>query len=194
MAKLTPRETTALTWRSAVLAELKPRIARGLDRRPDFILFTDSATSTPLIAGVLFRPISRKVLQLTTGRVPSARLRRFLRRNKIFGSEMLSPMAFLWTHGRILRNSACAIYLDSNNAIAALLRGGSCDGFIAAMVEVFWQLIQKLGMVVWIGRVTSKLNIADLPTRNLPTPYEIEHRSELRHLLALLNECLSWLE
>ena len=176
------------------MAELKPRIARGLDRRHDFILFTDAATSTPLIAGVLFRPSSRKALQLTTGRVLSAWLRRFHRRNKISGSEMLAPLAFLWTHGRLLRNSACAIYLDINNAIAALLRGGSCDGFIAAMVEVFWQLIQKLGMVVWIGRATSKLNIADLPTRNLPIPYEIEHISEFRQLLALLNECLSWIE
>ena len=194
VATLTPRETTTLIWRPSVLAELKPRIARGLGRCPDFILFTDAATRTPLIAGVLFRPSSRRVLQLTKGRVPSSWLRRFHRRNKIFGAEFLAPLAFLWTHGRLLRNSACTIYLDSNNAIASLLRGDSCDSFIAAMVAVFWKLIQKLGMVVLIGRVTSKLNVADLPTRYLPTPFEVEHISEFRQLLALLNECIAWLE
>ena len=67
-AKLSPRET-ALKCRTAVMAEPKPRIARGLNSRPDFILSKDAATSAPLISRVLFKPRSTRVLQLT-GRVP----------------------------------------------------------------------------------------------------------------------------
>ena len=191
-AKLSSREMSTLRWWLAITKELKPRIAHSLNSHPDFVLFTDAATSNPLIAGVLFRPRSTKVLQLTTGRVPSAWIRRFHRRNKIFGSELLAPLAFIWTHQDLMRGKACAIYLDSNNALAALLRGDSCDSFIVAMVAVFWKLVQKLGMAVWLGRVKSKLNVADLPTRNLQLPYQVEHSSEFKRLLALLTECLCW--
>ena len=94
VAKLSPREIPTLKWWSAVLRGLKPRIARILNRYPDFILFTDAATITPLIAGVLFHPKLARVLQLTKSRAPSAWLRRFHRRNKIFGSELLAPSFF----------------------------------------------------------------------------------------------------
>ena len=42
------------------------------------------------------------------------------------------------------------------------------------MVAMFWKLARKPGMAVWIGRVKSKLNITDLPTRNLPIPYPVQ--------------------
>ena len=94
----------------------------------------------------------------------------------------------------MLANPACTVYLDSNNAIASLLRGGSCDSFISAMVAVFWKITQQLGTAVWIGRAKSKLNVADLPARNLPNPFGVERISEFRHRLAPLGECLAWVE
>ena len=150
------------------MAELKPRIARGINSRPDFILFTDAAASATLIAGVLFRPRSTGVLQLTTGRAPSAWLSRFHRRNKIFGTALPAPLDFVRNRQKLVNNSTCAFYLESNNAIAALLRGDSFDSFVAEIVATFRRLAQQLGMAVWIGRVRSKLNVADLPTRSLP--------------------------
>ena len=130
------------------MAELKPRIARGLNGRPDFILFTYASNRAPLIAGVLFKPRPTRELQLTKGRIPAARMRRFRIRNKIFGSELLHPLAFAWTHRKLLANSTCTFCLDGNNAITAPLLGDSCDGFIAAMVATFWRLAQQLGMAV----------------------------------------------
>ena len=134
------------------------------------------------------------MLQLTTGRVPSAWLNRFHIRNKIFGSELLALLAFVWTHQKLLTNSTCTFYLDGNNAIAAFLRGDSFDSFIAAMVATFWKLAHRLGMAVWIGRVRSKLNVSDLPTRSLPLPLDVERSSEFTRLLAIKAECLEWLD
>ena len=188
--ELSSREHSAIRWWLATIKELRPRIAQGLNSHPDLILFTDAATSNPLIAGVLFKPRSTRAIQLTTGRAPSAWLRRFNVKNKIFGPELLAPLAFIWSHQDLMRGKACTIYLDSNNALAALLRGDSCDSFVVAMVAFFWKLVQKLGMAVWLGRVKSKLNVADLPTRNLKLPYQIEHTSEFKRFLALLKECL----
>ena len=53
------------------------------------------------------------------------------------------------------------------------------------MVATFWKLAQRLGMAVWIGRVRSKLNAADLPTRSLPLPFDFKRISEFEQLLAL---------
>ena len=55
VGELSSREFTTLKWRIEVLTDLTPRIARGLGRYPDFILFTDAATTAPLIARV--RPL-----------------------------------------------------------------------------------------------------------------------------------------
>ena len=94
-AKLSPRESTTLKRRIAALTKIKPRIARGIDRYTDFILLTDAAKHTPLIAGFLFRPRTKRVLQITTGRAPSSWMRLSQRRNTIFGSELLAPIAFI---------------------------------------------------------------------------------------------------
>ena len=177
-----------------MLAELKPRIDRLIGRYHGYILFADAATSTPIISGVFFLPREKEIPHLTKGRAPSAWLRRFHRRNKISGVELLAPLDSLWAHQCLIRNTACAIYLDRNNAIDALLRGGSCDSFISPTVTVFRKLPQKMGMPIRPGRAKSKLNVADLPTRNLHVPYEAEHISGFKQLLALLNECLSRLD
>lgn len=58
-AMLTQRETKTLNWRKDFPAELKPRVARGLGHRPYFALFTDAATSTPLIAGAWSAPSAK---------------------------------------------------------------------------------------------------------------------------------------
>ena len=91
LGKLTPRERSTMRWGRVVLAELKPRIARGIGRRPDSVLFTDASTTDPIIDGVRFRHMETKIPQLTTDHAPSALLRRFHLRNKIHGSELLAP-------------------------------------------------------------------------------------------------------
>ena len=95
------------------------------------------------------------------------------------------------THQKLLSNSTCAIYLDSNNAIAALLRGDSCDSFIAAMVATFWKLAQRLGMAVWSGRVRSKLNADDLPTRHLSIPFDIKREGTIGRQKGVLHNRMS---
>ena len=62
------------------------------------------------------------------------------------------------------------------------------------MVANFWKLARWLGMAVWIGRVRSKLNVADLPTRIPPLPFDVERISEFNRLLAHKAECPQWID
>ena len=88
IAKFSPRESLALRWWEAVIAELRPRAPRGARRYPYCVLFTDAATETNLMEASLFR-----------------------------------------------------------------------------------KLIQAFSIDFWIGRVRPKLNIADLPTRQVNLPF-----------------------
>ena len=128
---------------------------------------------------------------LQIGSDPSSRMRRFCRRNRIFGSELLAPQAFTWSKKFLMRNSSRNIYLDRNNAIDARFLSGSCDRFIASTVAAFGMLVQRLGTAVWNGRAQSMLSGAYFHTRSPLPPYEVERRSELIHLFALLYECLA---
>ena len=99
---LTSDELSNLAWRADVLSELNPRIPRGCQRTPDWVLFTDAATSTNIFAAVLFRGGARRnspVFRLTSGKVPACWLSRFHRREKIYGPDLLPPLAFIWMYG-----------------------------------------------------------------------------------------------
>ena len=193
VAKFTPRELLSLRWWEAVLTELRPRVPRGIQRSPFWVLFTDAATKTNLMAAILFRGgacSSPRIQFSMVGSVPSAWLKRFHSRNKIYGSELLAVVAFVWAHAKLLAGKSVNLYIDSNNAIAALTRGDTPDDFLASLVSVFWKLAQAFSIDIWIGRVRSKLNIADLPTRHVKLPFPVKRSEPFPHLLPLMTQCL----
>ena len=61
------------------------------------------------------------------------------------------------------------MYIDNNNALAALIRGDINAADAADMVAVFWSALVSLGIDARLGRVGSKLNIADVPTGDKPS-------------------------
>lgn len=109
----------------------------------------------------------------TVGNVPRARLARFHARNKIYGSELLAPLASLWMHLGFFAGSSVNLYMDSNNCIASLTRGDTCDDFTASAVALFWRLTHRYSIDLWIGRVRSKLKIADPPTKKAALPFQV---------------------
>ena len=54
-AKLSKAEILTLNWRADVISQLSPRIPRLTGGAPDFVLYTDAATSTCRIAALLFK-------------------------------------------------------------------------------------------------------------------------------------------
>ena len=111
-------------------------------------------------------------------------------RNKIYGSDLLAPLAFAWLHSGLLRDSSINLYMGSNNCIASLTRGDTPGDFMGAMVAEFWRLCQLRSIDVWIGRVRSKLNIADIPTKKVKLPLRVGKTEFYHNLLPLLPQCV----
>ena len=82
--------------------------------------------------------------------------------------------------------------MGSNNCIASLTRGDTPGDFLAAMVAEFWILCQLHSIDVWIERVRSKLNIADLPTKKVKLPLRVGKTEFPPDILPLLPQCVKF--
>ena len=67
--------------------------------------------------------------------------------------------------GKLLRGKCLRIYSDNSGAEAALSKAASRVFDQNAIVHVLWKKMAVLGLEAWIGRVPTKDNIADLPSR-----------------------------
>ena len=88
----------------------------------------------------------------------------------VFGLELLSLLAFLEERGPFLAGCSLWIYMGNNNALSAMTRGDSDRDAISVLVARAWELIQRLAILAWFSRAPSKLNPADLPTRDRKLP------------------------
>ena len=132
------------------------------------------------------------VLKLAVSRVPKFWASRFNAKNEIFGMELLAPLAFLWFNRKQLANRAIYLYIDNNNVATSLVRGDSGTDSIAAMIAMFWRIAEAYSIDVWIGRVSSKRNPADLPTREVQLPFKVLRRMEFNELFKLLQLTRKW--
>ena len=102
--------------------------------------------------------------------------------------EMLAPLAILWTARSFLRGKRVNLYIDNDTTSNSMVRGECADPYLAAMIRSFWKLSEKLQVDVWIGRVGSKVNPADLPTRQKTLPFPVQRTIQFKSLFALLCE------
>ena len=188
--KLTGSELQTLHWWAKLLISLHPRVPRPTNRPPDAVIYTDAALLTRRIAALILSPHGNgiKADLLAVSRTPSAWFKLFHRRNPIIGMEMLAPLAILWTARSFLRGKRVNLYIDNDTTSNSMVRGECADPFLAAMIRSFWKLSEKLQVDVWIGRVGSKVNPADLPTRKKTLPFPIQRTIQFESLFALLCE------
>ena len=193
-AKLSFSELKTLHWWAAVLSSLQPRIPRPANRTPDFVVYTDAALLTRRLAALVLSTRSSKVSAdlLAVSTTPTAWFRLFHRRNPIIGMEMLAPLALLWTAQSLVKGRRVNLYIDNDTASNTLIRGDCADAFLAAMIKAFWKLAEKLQVDIWIGRVGSPVNPADLPTRRKTLPFPIQRSIQFKSLFSLLMEVKRW--
>ena len=192
---IAPHEHLTLRWWVGVLTNLSHRIPRKLSHPPDFVLYTDAASSTNRIAALLFQGPTKppRILKLAVSHVPTFWLKRFNRKNVIFGLEMLAPLAFLWANRHKLAGSSINLYIDNNNnVLTSLARGDSGTDLIAATIALFWRIAEAFSIDIWLGRVASKRNPADLPTRGASLTFRVDERVEFSQLSKLLQLTLKW--
>ena len=182
-AALSKFETMSLRWWADVISRLQPRTPWGSGKGPDYVLYTDAATSSGRIAALLLKgnKLPPIVLILAVARAPNFWMSRFNAQNRIFGMEMLAPLASIWMNRKKLTCASINLYIDNDNVLTSLVRGGSSCDIISATVACFWRISEARSIDIWIGRVPSKKNPADIPARQAHIPFPVNKRVGLEN-------------
>ena len=89
-----------------------------------------------------------------------------VRKNQIMMVELLAVVQMVATVGSKLRGRTFLVFVDSESAEGALVKGGSSKDDVSELVRVFWRLIQEFEIIVYIDRVPTDSNISDGVSRN----------------------------
>ena len=169
-------------WR-ATLTNINPRVIKFDRSHPDWVLYTDAAFEESgagaRIAAVLFKvspggPSNEIRAELLLYRAPDpGEIAFFEETSTIFGLELVAAVLAIFHQKERLRNSAVTLYMDNNAALAALINGDSSAKSAFYLIALFWFLAAKFNIAIWLERVDTKRNIADLPTRSVKLPFEV---------------------
>ena len=164
--KIGPGLRAALEWWLAILSEgiveVKPwRAPTGVPVH----LFCDAAGAPQRIAAVLW--MDGKVFW-ADGPPPAEILRLWDMRddNQIMGLELLSIALGLSTFEHELANRKVIIHSDNTGAECGTRKGRARAFDHCSLVHRMWIHIARLHAAVWVVRVPTDDNIADLPSRH----------------------------
>ena len=163
--------------------------------RADWIIYTDASSISEIIAAVAFKGTPagfKSASEAFSAKVPSVWKHQSRCANRIYGFELLAPVAFLWTWRRGLAGKKVIIFIDNNAALSALIRGDSVSGIAAALVAAFWFIAHEANICIWLARVSSKLNVAGLPTRYRKILSQNKPTLKFKNLFQLLPASLRW--
>lgn len=143
-------------------------------KKADAVLFTDGFSPDPRdhdcrpdrIGAVLFDRRLCHPLQFSEV-VPKAVKDCWLaRQTQIVPVEMIAPIVALTTFEHRLFRADLLVFTDSEVVEAALVKGYSAKEDLCLLISVFWDLICKLQIRVFIDRVATDANPADAPSRD----------------------------
>ena len=191
---LSPSDIRVLEWRRGMLLAARPRVIYPMTSTPQRIIFTDEATSTLIAAIIIFYPSSCAVVPVAEAcRVMTAgqgMCDLFIETNLIYGLEMLANVQTAADPDLDLDGQCVTFYIDDNNAISALIKGGSGTVIISVLSRIFWEICGRSGIMPWLERAPSPVNIADIPARFGELPFrskstaKFSHRNELSRMVA----------
>ena len=79
--------------------------------------------------------------------------------------ELLPVLAAILHHKDLVATRRVLLFVDNNAARDCLIKAGSRSPTLFAMLSQVFQAVADLGSLLWVSRVPSKSNIADLPSR-----------------------------
>ena len=136
-------------WWEGMLLAAPPRTVQRRNTAPGRIIYTDAATSTLISAIIAIFP-----LDCTVSPVLEAWLEMiadqgwvglFVKTNLIYGLEMLAIVQTAAGPALDLDGRCVTFYIDSNNAICALISGRSRTVVISVLVRTFWAICGRRG-------------------------------------------------
>ena len=87
-------------------------------------------------------------------------------KQRINECESIAALLGLATFGDLLQEADLLHFVDSTAAQGTLVSGFSKSSTLCAVTSAYWTLATRMRVRAWIGRVPSKLNVADGPSRN----------------------------
>ena len=183
-------DLVTMEWRSGLLKALRPRAIYPRNNSPDIVIFTDAATTTMIMEGVVFRKTDcdadNSALEchgLVSG---PGRTEYFTDMILIYGLELTALVLTTADPNLPLGALSTTYYIDNNCAKCALIRGGSRIAAIAVLDGLFWAICAIRRITPWLERAPKDGNIADLPTRKVELPYRIRSISDFSYGAQLL--------
>ncbi|KAF4656931.1 hypothetical protein FOL47_008665 [Perkinsus chesapeaki] len=89
------------------------------------------------------------------------------RENNIAAFELYAVRVAVESFAKYIKGRWLTIFVDNEVVRYTLIKGSSAESDLASMTHKFWHSCLSLGLKVWIERVPSQLNIADLPSRRM---------------------------
>ena len=163
-----------LNWWLSALKSGISRTVSLMPKYPKYILYTDASWSdkkhSGRIAAILIERCSGKVLEVLSSAAPLSLVNLFKSSLAIYGLELFALVAATAAWQRFLAYSCVCAYVDNDPSSNGLIRGAAKFPAAHNMILRFWQLARKRSICVWFERVSSPLNLADLPTRHRALP------------------------
>ena len=157
----------SLQWWQTVLSTDIAEL-RTWERAPRAIahLFCDASSSPPYLGAVLFIDNECWFTHMapSTGAVELFRRRRD---NQIMGLELLAISLGLCSFEGLIRGSRLVVHSDNTGSEVSFRRGTARSLDHAQLVHTQWLQVARLGLEVWVKRVRTEDNIADLPSRRV---------------------------
>ena len=169
-----------LQWWASSLLTLTPRVATLNRSSPDWVIYTDAAfmegQGGAHIAAIFMNtagPFNLQAQLVLTGQPTPSEIAFFQNTSTIFGLELTAAFLAIFTERHRLRGKAVTLYMDNNAALAALVNGDSTATAAFQLIATLWYIVASFDIALWLERVDTALNIADLPTRNRTIPFPI---------------------
>ena len=114
--------------------------------------------------------------------------------NKIYVFELFAAVATVFVPRQQLAGRKIIIFVDNEAACAALTTGAAKNRCALLLVYTLWSVVAQFDLQIWIERVPSAQNPADLPSGNRQLSFPTEDRQELPTFGQMSDFCdLSWL-
>ena len=132
--------------------------------RRHLVCYTDASGVDRMLAAVVYDGIS---WYFARTKVSEEVMGQLLQRNdnQIGVLEMLAVALLFWTFPVLLSGSAATIFIDNDGVLYSLLKGASRAPEMCIAAGHIWLKSVALETAMWFGRVESKANLADGPTR-----------------------------
>ena len=169
-----------LRWWIRLLRSFRPRIVTFCPKFPSFVIFTDASFKDGVgkVAAFLFHRDSfrsnGKAAAMASLEVPAKVLAYFSDTLPIFALEFFAITLAVFEWETLIRDCSTTLYTDNTGAFGAVLNTGSTSRSVSNVTMRLWYMIAQFSIRIWFEPVSSPLNIADLPTRDKPSPFAID--------------------